>query len=180
MKLKDALILPLTVIALLSLSYGALLLFRMTTARAGLQKLIETTQPDISSEGGLYGHYRVYTGMLMCEDCDSIATRLILKSQRDSSVDGVATLERIKINTGKRPIKQVIQKALWTLSGSTTIQHLSLFADNNKTSTFSLEQDAKTNKWKFIKEDTARSDTSLSDEDHIGRLELIAEGNTIP
>lgn len=152
--------------------------------KSGLQKLVDATKPDISSEAGRYGYYRIYTGMLLCKDCDSIATRIILKSERESSTDGVATFETTRIITGSKPEKLPIQKALWTIAkGNTTepdAKYISLFNDDNSVAAFLIDESLNSAKWKIIVEATAQGDPLSKSENRIGKLVLMSEGKTNP
>lgn len=184
MKIQTVVIYAIAIIATFGLGYLGLSLYQRAHERSGLQRLVDMTKPDISSEGGLYGHYRIYTGMLLCKGCESIATRLILKSENELSPDGVSTFETTKIYTGEKPLKQPIQKAIWTtMKGNTNdpgAQYIALFTDQNKVATFLIDQTEGKDKWKYIVEATDSGDPLSSSENRIGKLILMSEGNTIP
>lgn len=184
MKFKKALLWTLAIVAALIVISVSLTTYRLKNEKSGLQKLVESTKPDISSENGIYGHYRIYTGMLICEDCDSVAARLILKSESGESHDGVATFETTKIFAGSKPMKQPIQKALWTImrgnSKDSNAQYISLFSEKNTVANFLLANDDLTAPWKIIIEGTAEGEPRATSENRIGKLVLITEGDTTP
>lgn len=184
MKIKKALISTFVVATTLMAIAIAVTSYRLSNEKAGLQKLVDATKPDISSEHGIYGHYRIYTGMLICEDCDSIAARLILKSESGQSHDGVATFETTKIFAGSKPVKQPIQKALWTIMKGNTrdpnAQYISLFSEKNTVANFLLNNDDLTAPWKIIIEGTTEGEPLSTSENRIGKLVLITEGVTTP
>lgn len=183
MKTKTAVISLLLIIALVGLLYVLVIAYRSAREKSGLQKLVETTQPDITSENGMYGYYRIYTGMLLCSDCDSVAARIILKSEHATSTDGVATFETTKIYAGAKPEKLPIQKALWTVlqgnSENSEAKYISLFTDDNTIATFVIDESLNSAIWKIIVEATAEGEPLSTSEHRIGKLVLMSEGNTI-
>ena len=184
MKTKTAVISALALIASIAMLYVLAIAYRSAHEKSGLQKLVDSTQPDISSEGGLYGYYRIYTGMLICKDCDSIATRIILKSETEESTDGVATFETTRIITGGKPMKQPIQKSLWTvLTGNSEradAKYISLFTDDNNIAAFVIDESLNSAKWKIIVEATRDGDPLSTSQNRVGRLILMSEGKTNP
>ncbi len=169
--------------ALLVTSIMAVILARDTVEdkRSMLQRSADMIHSDITTEHGTYGHYRIYTGMLLCKDCDSIATRIILKSETASSTEGVATLETTKIYTGDKPQKQPLQKVMWEIQQGLAVDAAgsTLLLSNNATAVanFSLDP-AGTALGKIIIEAGPDGSPLSSKENRVGKLILVSEGDT--